>query len=397
MSAAAGLQARDPMNVLFLSPAFPPNAYLFCTALASRGVTVLGIGDSPPHDVRPELWGALREYVHVPSLADYDSVYRATAGLIARHGRLHRLDMQIELWLDLSGRLRDDFNVPGLRAGTLALQRRKSGMATLFDAAGVRRIPGELVTTLERARELARSLGYPLICKPDSGAGAVATFAIGNDDELQAAFERPIAGNILQPFVTGDIVTYDGLTDREGRIVYVTAHRYDTGIMEVVSGALDGHYWSMRDIPPALDDVGRRAVAAFDVRERFFHLEFFETPSGYVGLEMNLRPPGGFTTDMMNYAADIDVYDLWARGVVGDDLSSFTFERKYHVAHAGRRLSRRYARSHEELVTALGPRLVLFRRLPAELSAMQGDVMYLLRDRDEPAVREAIRLVQEPA
>jgi hypothetical protein len=388
------------MNVLFLSPAFPPNVYLFCTALAARGARVFGLGDSPPSDLRPELRGALSEYVWVPSLADSEAVYRATAGLISRHGRIDRLDSLIELWLETASRLRDDFNVPGLREAEMRTQRSKMGMAGLFARAGIAHPPGERATGIERARAFAERHGYPLIFKPDTGAGAVRTFTVASDAELERAFDgpdAPLEGHIMQPFIRGDIVTFDGLADREGRIVFFTSHRYDTGIMQVVSGALDGHYFSLRDVPPALEEVGRRAIAAFGVRERFFHLEFFETPGGYVALEMNLRPPGGFTTDMMNYACDFDVYDLWAAVVMGASLEGFTYERRYHAAHAGRRDGHRYRLPHAALLEALGERLVYHRRLPREFAAMQGDEMYLLRHPELDALKEAIALVQEPS
>ncbi len=29
-----------------------------------------------------------------------------------------------------------------------------------------------------------------------------------------------------------------------------------------------------------------------------------------------MRPPGGFTTDMFNYACDIDIYRVWAQLLV---------------------------------------------------------------------------------
>ena len=389
------------MNVLLLSPAFPPNVYLFCTALAARGGTVLGIGDSPRADVRDELSRALTEYAEVPSLADYDAVHRAAAGLISRHGRLDRVVSQIEIWLPHEARLREDFNIAGLRLADMERQRSKSGMAEIFAAAGIPVPPGERLTDLARARAFAARHGYPLIVKPDTGAGAAHTFTVDDDEALARAVKSERTDLLVQPFVPGDIVTFDGLADRDGRIVFCTAHRYDTGIMQVVSGGLDGHYYSFRDLPPALEDVGRRAVRAFDVRERFFHLEFFELPRRgggdhrYVALEMNLRPPGGFTTDMMNYACDFDVYDLWARAVSGDDFAAFTYERKYHVAHAGRRDLVTYALSHDELVRELGDTLVLSRRLPGELSAMQGNVMYLLRHPDVTTLRAAIARVQE--
>ena len=292
------------MNVVFLSPAFPPNVGAFCTALARQGVRVLGVGDSPPHDLSPELAGALAEYVFVASLSDDEGVYRATAGLISRHGRIDAVESLIELWLETAARLRHAFRVEGMPPEVLHRQRQKSEMALLFDAAGLVHPPTKRVGSVEGVRRFAERYGLPLVFKPDTGAGAVRTFTVCDQVELDQALSGGLDDYVVQPFVDGDIVTYDGLADAEGRVVFAISHRYDRGIMQVVSGGLDGHYYSHRDIPEALDAAGRKAVAAFEVRSRFFHIEFFDTPEGYVALEMNLRPPGGFTTDMMNYACD---------------------------------------------------------------------------------------------
>ena len=385
------------MNVLFLSPAFPPNLRHFCERLAANGVVALGLGDSPGHDVPVSLAGALREYVFLPSLTDEDAVYRAAAGLISRHGRLDRIESVSEHWLDTAARLRDDFRVPGPSADTVARHRRKSGMAGIFEDASIPSIPGTLATSIEAVRAFSARCGYPIVLKPDTGAGAARTFSVADDAALAVAFREDLGGHLAQPFIEGDIVTYDGLVDADGRIVYVTSHRYDTGIMQVVSGALDGHYYSLRAIPPELDAVGRRAVAAFELRSQLFHLEFFETPRGYVALEMNLRAPGGFTTDMMNHGSDIDVYDLWAKVVAGHSLERFTYERKYHTGHAGRRDGRDYRLSEDEVSRQLGATVVQRRRLPRELATMQGDVMFLLRSPDLAELRRGIALVQERA
>jgi hypothetical protein len=346
--------------------------------------------------LRRELRDALSEYVFVERMDQYDDVLRGVAHLISRHGRIHRLDSHNEHWLPLEARLREDFNVEGLRPEQTALQRSKRGMATVFAGAGIPHPVEEKVVSAEQVRLFAHAHGYPLILKPDVGVGAAKTYRINESSELDPVF--PLEGYIVQPFVNGAITTYDGLVDRDGRIVFATSHRYDRGMMEVLSGALDGYYWSRREIPPALEDIGRRSVAAFGLRERFFHAEFFELADGkYLALEMNLRPPGGFTTDLMNYACDIDVYGLWADAIVGRDLSSFTYERKYHSAHAGRRRSRRYLVPHDELVASLGDTLVLTRPVPPIFATSMGDEMFLLRHADEAALLSAIARVQAPA
>lgn len=60
--------------------------------------------------------------------------------------------------------------------------------------------------------------------------------------------------------------------------------------------------------------VGQHTLEAFDVRERFFPFEFFrQYGTGEIyALEVNMRPPGGLTTDMFNYSCDIDIYKSWA-------------------------------------------------------------------------------------
>ena len=245
------------------------------------------------------------------------------------------------------------------------------------------------------ARELGRRFGYPLVLKPDVGSGSVATFTVNDEQQLSAALGREPWHDIVQPFITGDIVTFDGLVDRQGRIVFWTSHAYDTGIMQIRAQNLDGYYYSLREIPAALEELGRRAVAAFAVREGFFHLEFFKQEDGsFIALEMNLRPPGGFTPVMMNAACEINVYELWAAVVAGRDLGDFRFERLYHTAHAGRRAGRHYRLDTISLLHELGEILVVERPIPPAFAATMGDMMYLLKHREVAPLLDAIALVQ---
>jgi hypothetical protein len=153
--------------------------------------------------------------------------------------------------------------------------------------------------------------------------------------------------------------------------------------METVNDALDVYYYSQREIPRDLEEIGRKTVIAFGVRERFFHFEFFRTAADgkLVALEVNMRPPGGLTTDMFNYANDIDVYREWANVVV---FNRFTAEytRPYHCCYAGRRRRNRYAHTHEEIVGALGPHLLHHEQINSTFGQALGDYGYLFRSPD---------------
>ncbi|WNG43571.1 ATP-grasp domain-containing protein [Archangium minus] len=383
------------MNVVFISPHFPPQFFHFVTALRERGVSVLGIGDSPYDSLRHELRESLSEYFFTPNLNDYDALLRATGYLTWRHGRIHRIDSLNETWLEVEARLREDFHVPGLQPADIARLRTKLGMHDVFKQAGVPHPDGIPVKDAAGVKAFARNVGYPLVLKPDVGVGAARTFKVSSNAEVDAALSEPLHNYVAQAFVRGAIVTYDGLVDREGNIVFRLSHEYSDGVMEVVLEQRDISFWSLTEVPPALDVLGRRAVAALGLRERWFHLEFFRLSDGsYVALEANLRPPGGFMTDMMNYTCDMDVYRLWARLLTGDDLRDFRYTPKYHVCHIARRATRRYRYSHAELVAKLGDALLLHRDMPAVYHSAMGNEMYLTRHKDLAAMHEAIRLIQ---
>jgi hypothetical protein len=88
------------MNVVFLSPQYPPQYWHFCRALRELGVTVLGVGDTPPWELRGELVGALSDYVHVSDMERHDALLRALGLLVHRHGRIDHIDSLNEHWLD---------------------------------------------------------------------------------------------------------------------------------------------------------------------------------------------------------------------------------------------------------------------------------------------------------
>jgi len=158
------------------------------------------------------------------------------------------------------------------------------------------------------------------------------------------------------------------------------------------------YYCSFRELPADLETAGRAAVKAFDVRERFFHIEFFRTRSDgkIVALEVNMRPPGGFTTDMFNYANDIDIYREWANVVVRNEFQA-VYERKYHCCYIGRKSRKRYSRAHEQVVRELGPLLVFHTPVSGVFRSAIGDYGYLVRSASMDDIRRAIEIVHGTA
>ncbi len=378
------------MNFIFLSPHFPPHYLHFCRQLKKAGANVLGIADAPYDSLADELRAALSEYYQVADLNDYDALIRACGYFTHNYGKIDRFESLNEYWLGVEARIRDDFNIFGVRGRDIDTIRRKSQMKTRFRQAGIPVAQGRVVASPDEAHELIAATGYPVVAKPDAGVGAKDTFRLDNDDDLKAFFHnKPDGDYIMEAFINGRILSFDGLADGSGNLVFYTAHTFSQGIMETVNQGRHITYHSLREIPPVLEDLGRRCVEAFEVRERFFHIEFFRTaPETYIGLEVNMRPPGGFTTDMFNYACDIDIYRVWAQLVV-NGRAALDYERRYHCGYASRKNGIAYVHDHEAVISRYGHLMVKVAAVPGIFSSALGDIGYIFRTPDEEQI-EAI-------
>jgi hypothetical protein len=328
----------------------------------------------------------------------HDDLVRALGYLTFRHGKLDRLDSMSEFWLETEARLRDDFNVFGLRTADMARFKRKSEMKKVYLQVGMAAARGRICQTRDSLRALVAEVGYPVVAKPDTGVGAAQTFKLESDLELEAFLAaKPPIDYIVEEFVDAPLVTYDGLTDRQGRVVFDASLEFDRGIMDVVNQDSEMAYTAIRDIPPDLVEAGRALVQAFGVRERFFHFEFFRLPAGgLVALEINVRPPGGYTVDMWNYQNDLDLYREWGNLLVHGRLEARA-TRPYFVTWIGRKDRFQYAWSAEELRQRLGPLLVHHARVEDIFARAIGNEGFILRSPELEPLLEASAAIREKA
>lgn len=383
------------MNFVYLSPHFPPNYFRFCANLRDLGANVLGLADEPYDLLYPDLRNALTEYYWINDLHNYDELIRALGYFTHRYGKIDRIDSLNEYWLETEAQLRTDFNIPGLNSNEIAKVKRKSLMKQTFVKAGVPVARGKVVQSVREAKRLINEIGFPVVAKPDIGVGAAKTYKIHNDHDLNQFFEiKPPLDYIMEEFVDGVICSFDGLTDREGTPVFYTAHQYSQGIMETVNQDMDVYYYSLREIPSDLEDAGRKVLKAFNVRERFFHFEFFRNKENQIiALEVNMRPPGGLTTDMFNYANDIDIYREWAHIMIHNRFTS-EYSRKYHCGYIGRKMNRAYRYSHEQVLAAFGEKVVHHEHVSGIFSAALGNFGYLVRSPDLDEIYEMAEYIQ---
>ena len=395
------------MNFIFISPQFPHTYWQFCDRLRRNGVNVLGIGDSPYDSLEQPLKNALTEYYRVDSLEDYSQVYRAVAYFAFHYGKPDWVESNNEYWLEQDARLRTDFNITtGIQSDEIGNWKHKSSMKKFYKKAGIPTARCHKVSTLKAARTfIAENGGFPVIAKPDVGVGAANTWKLENDAELTEFFNnKPEVPYLIEEFVEGNIFSYDAIVNSHSEPLFESMTSWPPSIADIVNKDLDLKYFTGPTIPESLRKLGRAALKAFNVRSRFVHLEFFRMSKAreglgevgdFVGLEVNMRPAGGYTPDMMDFAHSTDVYQIWADMVTTDHRILPDSGDHHWCVYAGRKeYLFSYEHSHEEIMAKYGDRIVMYEHMPEVTWATMGNVSYTAHAYSEEEVYAFIKFVQ---
>ena len=375
-------------NFIFISPNFPTNYWQFCAELKKNGLNVLGIGDQPYDELSQELKNSLNEYYKVNSLENYDEVYRAVAFFTYKYGRIDWLESNNEYWLERDAMLRTDFNISsGFHTEDMPRIKYKSKMKEFYTKAGIPVARYHLVDNVENCQDFIKLVGYPVIVKPDNGVGASHTFKLSSDQDLLRFFNEKEADTqyIMEEFIDAEVNSYDAVIDSNGDPMFETGNVTPDSIMDIVNNSDNSIYHIVKNLSEDVRTAGRATVKSFGVKSRFVHFEFFRLLKDHdgmgkkgdvVALEVNMRPCGGFSPDMMNYANSTNVYKIWA-DMIAFDHSTLPDGKHAYCAYAGRRDGKDFVLSHEEILEKYGDNLKMVDRIPDVLSGAMGNQMYV--------------------
>ena len=379
-------------NVIFISPNFPTNYWMFCRELKSNGMNVLGIGDCPYDELSWMLKDSLDEYYKVSSLENYDEVFKAVAFFAYKYGKIDWLESNNEYWLERDAALRTEFNITtGFNNSDIPRIKYKSKMKEYYAKAGIPAARWHLVKGEEDSREFIAQVGYPVVVKPDNGVGANNTFKLKSDADLAEflAYLRdnniPEEAYIMEEFVTAEVNSYDAIIGPNGEVLFETGNVTPFSIMDVVNNNENSMYYILKELPEDTKKAGHAAVAAWGVKSRFIHFEFFrltEDMEGLgkkgdvIGLEVNMRPSGGFTPDMINFAHSTNVYKIWADMVAFGESRMTVGEHQYCV-FAGRRDGKDFVYTDAQLKEKYGDKIKMSGRMPDALSGAMANYMYI--------------------
>ena len=167
--------------------------------------------------------------------------------------------------------------------------------------------------------------------------------------------------------------------------MFETGNVTPNSIMDIVNNADNSIYYIVKELPDDTRAAGRATVKSFGVKSRFVHFEFFRLLSDHEGLgkkgevialEVNMRPCGGFTPDMINFAHSTNVYKIWA-DMVAFDRSTMPVGQHAFCAFAGLRDGKNFVMSHEDILEKYGRNLKMVERIPDVLSDAMGNQMYV--------------------
>ena len=312
------------MNVVFIEPAFPPTQRHFVRALADVGASVIGIGERHVDELDDELKAWMAHYHQVPTVVDADLLTDAVRWVQGKVW-VDRLEATIEAHTLAAAQARENCTIPGTSVRTAWLCRDKPSMKDALRAAGIPTAASAAVTSAAQVHAFVDAIGFPIVLKPRTGAGALDTMRVGGAAELAEALERfggqGVESIAVEEFVEGHEGFYDTVSvDGQAALDFVS-HYYPNVLEAMRTRWISPQFVSTNRVDTAPDyqelrDLGVQVNAALGIGTSATHMEWFFGPKGLRFSEIGCRPPGVGAWDLYSAGNDIDLYREWANAVV---------------------------------------------------------------------------------
>ncbi len=325
------------MQVLMISPGYPPEMAYFTRALAQTGARVLGLGDGPAGGLDPIARASLSDYLQVGNMWDEAATVAAVKRWPAARG-LDRVECLWEPGVILAARLREGLGLPGQDVAHAIPFRDKEAMKQVLDRAGIRTPKHVRAHTESEVRAGAEAIGFPIIVKPIAGAGSADTHRCDDQAGLEAVLQliRHVPEVSVEEFIEGEEFTFDTIC-AGGAIQFENVSWYrPRPLVARQNEWVSSQTIALKDLSaPHLQggiEMGRKVIRALEFGTGFTHMEWYLTARGETVFgEIGGRPPGARSTDIMNYCCDDDVFAGWAEAVVHGGTRR-AFRRQYNAS-----------------------------------------------------------------
>ncbi|HEX5993863.1 MAG TPA: hypothetical protein VFY84_01840 [Jiangellales bacterium] len=312
------------MRVIFVEPNFPKNQRQFVRGLAQVGAEVIGIGESPEEFLDDELKNWMAHYHQVPNVADAGVMTDAVRWVQDKIW-VDRLEATIEAHTLAAAEVREQCTIPGTSRRTAWLCRDKPSMKDALRAAGVPTAASTAADNAEQVWTFANAVGYPIILKPRTGAGAADTTRVDGREQLEAALAmfggKGVTSIAVEEFVEGHEGFYDTLSVDGHPVLDFVSHYFPNVLEAMRTRWISPQFVSTNRVDSVADydqlrELGQRVVEALGIGTSATHMEWFFGPKGLRFSEIGCRPPGVGAWDLYSAGNDLDLYREWANAVV---------------------------------------------------------------------------------
>ncbi len=179
-----------------------------------------------------ELTQIYDQVLYVNNIYNYEMVYEMAKEIHKNHG-IYRIVSIYEKTVEIAGKLRERFNIPGINGEISNLMRNKFEMKQYLNSKGVK------VTNFKKISKglYHNQLKFPLVIKPISGAATNFTYTINNNEELKEKLDR-FSNNdfVAEEYVKGDEYHVD-LIIQNGKIVMNSVGKYRYNVLSTIEEA----------------------------------------------------------------------------------------------------------------------------------------------------------------
>jgi formate-dependent phosphoribosylglycinamide formyltransferase (GAR transformylase) len=310
------------MNVVFVEPSFPPTQQHFVRALSDVGATVIGVGERPGDWLDGEVRGWLSDYHQVGNVTDVGVLTDVVRWIQSRLW-VDRLETTIEAHTLPVAHVREACAIPGTSSRTAWLCRDKPSMKQALREAGVPTAASAAAHTADEVRAFVRAVGYPIILKPRTGAGALDTARVDSDTELDAALQALGSADSIavEEFVEGHEGFYDTLSVHGRPALDFVSHYFPNVLEAMRTRWISPQFVATNRVDSEPDyrqlkELGLRVNEALGIGTTATHMEWFFGPKGLRFSEIGCRPPGVGAWDLYSAGNEIDLYRAWADAIV---------------------------------------------------------------------------------
>jgi hypothetical protein len=394
-------------NFVFISPHFPDTYWKFCISLRNHGFIVLGIGDAPYNEIGEACKFSLNEYYCCAKMEDYENEKRAVKYYIDKYGPITFLESNNEYWLTKDAELRTDFHITsGVDVEGVKLFRSKIRQKEVFEKNGIKCARFTADNSKEGILAFAKKVGFPIFAKPDDGVGAQGTMKIKNEEDVNnfISVRDQNKKYIIEEFVEGDIISFDGVANSRSDVIFATEDVFTVNNADIVNNDLDDMYYCNPFMDHEFYELGCKVVSAAKIKQRFFHIEFFVLTKDhpYLGkkgtripLEINCRPAGGYTPDVINFANSLSCYDIYADCLAFDENRQNMNQEKFYCVACSRRFKSKYVYEFSEVLDKYKYAICMYGDYPEVLRDDMGDCYAIAKFKTMDELYEFDRFVRE--